>query len=105
MEYELLVLLSRRGREEEQACARNTAAARWRPAEARVVVARAKEDSSEGKQDRNRGRVTRGDRSSRRWSGSGNTAAGREVLCTGGSKEQESRGVPEEEEIGGSPGT
>jgi hypothetical protein len=47
--YELLVLLSRRGREIESVRVCNMAAARWRPAEARVVVARAKEDSEEGK--------------------------------------------------------
>jgi hypothetical protein len=49
IKYELLVLLSRRGMEIEQARARNTTAARWQPAEAWVIVARAKEDSGEGK--------------------------------------------------------
>jgi hypothetical protein len=49
IKYELLVLLSIRGREIEPARVRNTAAVRWRPAGARVVVARAKEDSGEGK--------------------------------------------------------
>jgi hypothetical protein len=42
--------------------------------------------------------VTRGEGGSRRWSGSGLHSGGGEVLCTGGSEEQESRGVPEEEE-------
>jgi hypothetical protein len=51
----LLVLVGRRGREEKLMRARNTAATMWRPAEARVVVARAKQDSREGKQDRDRG--------------------------------------------------
>jgi hypothetical protein len=41
--------------------------------------------------------VTRGEGGSRRWSGSGLHSGGGEVLCTGGSEEQESRGVPEEE--------
>jgi hypothetical protein len=46
--YKLLVLLSRRGREIRQACTRNTSAARWRPAEAREAVARARQDSEGG---------------------------------------------------------
>jgi hypothetical protein len=41
--------------------------------------------------------VTPGEGGSRRWSGSGLHSGGGEVLCTGGSEEQESRGVPEEE--------
>jgi hypothetical protein len=49
VEYYLLVLLGRRGREKEQARARGTAAARWRPAGARVAVALAEEDSRGGK--------------------------------------------------------
>jgi hypothetical protein len=48
IKYELLVLLSRRGREIEQARARNTVVVRWRPAEAQVVMACAKEDSKRG---------------------------------------------------------
>jgi hypothetical protein len=44
----LLVLRDIRGREEKQMRARNTAATMWRPAEARVVVARAKKDSRGG---------------------------------------------------------
>jgi hypothetical protein len=67
IEYKLLVLLGRRGREEEQARGRDTVAARWRPAAARVTVALTEEDSGGGKQDRERGRVTRGGRPSRRW--------------------------------------
>jgi hypothetical protein len=70
----LLALLGIRGREEKQTWARNTAATMWQPTEARVVVARSKEDSREGKQDRDRGRVTRGGHPSRRWSGSGSIA-------------------------------
>jgi hypothetical protein len=51
--------------------------------------------------------VTRGEGGSRRWSGSGRHSGGGEVLCTVGTKEQESRGVPEEEERrgGGSEGS
>jgi hypothetical protein len=45
--------------------------------------------------------VTRGEGGSRRWSGSSLHSSGREVPCTGGSEEQESRGVPEEEESRG----
>jgi hypothetical protein len=41
--------------------------------------------------------VTRGEGGSRRWSGSGLHSGDGEVLCTDGSEEQESRGVPEEE--------
>jgi hypothetical protein len=63
----LLVLLGRRGREEEQAPARDTSAARWRPAAVLVAVALAEEDSRGGKQDRGKGRATRGVRPSRRW--------------------------------------
>jgi hypothetical protein len=40
---------------------------------------------------------------SRRWSGSGLHSSSGEVLCTGGSEEQGSRGVPEEEERRGGP--
>jgi hypothetical protein len=67
IEYDLLVLLGRSGREEEQARARDTAAARWRPAAARVAVALAEKDSGGGEHDPERGRVTRGVRPSRRW--------------------------------------
>jgi hypothetical protein len=42
--------------------------------------------------------VTRGQGGSRRWCSSGLHSGSGEVLCTGGSEEQESRGVPEEEE-------
>jgi hypothetical protein len=42
--------------------------------------------------------VTSGEGGSRWWSGSGLHSGGGEVLCTGGSEEQGSRGVPEEEE-------
>jgi hypothetical protein len=38
--------------------------------------------------------VTRGEGGSRRWCGSSLHSGGGEVLCTGGSEEQESRGVP-----------
>jgi hypothetical protein len=48
--------------------------------------------------------VTRGEGGSRRWSGSGLHSGGGKVLCTSGSEEQGSRGVPEEEERrGGGP--
>jgi hypothetical protein len=47
--------------------------------------------------------ATRGEGGSRRWCGSGLHSGGREVLCTGGSEEQGSRGVPEEEERRGGP--
>jgi hypothetical protein len=49
------VLLSRRGRGEEQARARDTAATRWRPGGARVGVARAGKASGGEKQGRGRG--------------------------------------------------
>jgi hypothetical protein len=77
IKYELLVLLSIRGREIEQARARNTVAVRWWLAEAWEVMARAKQDS------RGRARVVadvhaaRGEGGSRRWSGGGSTAAAR----------------------------
>jgi hypothetical protein len=71
----LLVLLGRRGREEEQALARDTAAARWRPAAARVAVALAEEDSRGGEQGWGRERATRGVRPSRRWRRGGAGAA------------------------------
>jgi hypothetical protein len=81
--------------------AQNAAAMMWRPA-----------DGSGGRGVRETGQqgrataaadvqVTRGEGGSRRWSGSGLHCGGGEVLCTGGSEEQGSRGVPEEEEIGG----
>jgi hypothetical protein len=44
----LLVLLGKRGREKEQAWARDSAAARWWPAAALVAVALAEEDSRGG---------------------------------------------------------
>jgi hypothetical protein len=47
--------------------------------------------------------VTHGEGGSRRWSGSGLHSGGGEVLCTGSSEEQRSRGVPEEEERRGGP--
>jgi hypothetical protein len=75
VEYYLLVLLGRRGREEEEARARDTEAARWRPAGARVAVALAVEDNRGGKQDRGRGRAMRGVRPSRRWRWEGVRAA------------------------------
>jgi hypothetical protein len=62
----LLVLLGRRGREEEQTRARDTTAARWWPAGTRVVVACAEKDSRGGEQGRGRGRATHGARPSRR---------------------------------------
>jgi hypothetical protein len=43
------------------------AAARWRPAAARVAVALVEKDSGGGEQDQERGRVTRAVRPSRRW--------------------------------------
>jgi hypothetical protein len=49
--------------------------------------------------------ATCGEGGSRRWSGSGLHNGGGEVLCTGGSEEQGSRGVPEEEERRGSEGS
>jgi hypothetical protein len=55
VEYYLLVLLGRRGREEEQARAWDTAAARWRSVAARVAVALAEKDSRGGEQDQERG--------------------------------------------------
>jgi hypothetical protein len=67
IEYYLLVLLGRRGREKEQARVRNTAAVSWRPAGARVAVALAEEDSRGVEQDRGRGRATRGAARSWRW--------------------------------------
>jgi hypothetical protein len=42
--------------------------------------------------------ATRGEGGNRRWSGSGLHSGGGEVLYTGGSERQGSRGVPEEEE-------
>jgi hypothetical protein len=75
IEYDLLVLLGRRGREEEQARVRDKAAARWPLAAARVAVSLAEEDSGGGKQDRERGRVTRGGRPRRRWRRGGARAA------------------------------
>jgi hypothetical protein len=67
VECYLLVLLGRRGREKEQARARDMAAARWRPAGALVAVALAEQDSRGGEQDRGRGRATLGVCPSRRW--------------------------------------
>jgi hypothetical protein len=42
--------------------------------------------------------VTRGEGGSKSWSDSGLHSSSGEVLGTGGSEEQETRGVPEEEE-------
>jgi hypothetical protein len=50
IECGLLVLLGSRGKEEEQARARDTVATRWRPGGARVGVARAGKASGVGKQ-------------------------------------------------------
>jgi hypothetical protein len=75
VEYYLLVLLGRRGKEEEQAQARDTVAVMWRPVGARVAVALAEEDSRGGKQDRGRGRATHGIRPSSRWRRGGVRAA------------------------------
>jgi hypothetical protein len=61
------VLLGRRGRVEEQARARDTAAMRWRLGGARVGVARAGKASGGGKPGRERGRATHGACPSRRW--------------------------------------
>jgi hypothetical protein len=78
IECGLLVVLGRRGKEEEQTWARDTAAARWRPGGAQVGVARAGKASRGGKRDRGRGRPTRGVCSSRRWrrGGAGATLSG-----------------------------
>jgi hypothetical protein len=43
----------------------------------------------------------RGEGGSKRWSGSGLHSGNGEVLCTGGSEQQGSRRVPEEEERSG----
>jgi hypothetical protein len=75
VEYYLQVLLGRRGREEEQARARDTAAARWQSVTARVAVVLAGKDSRGGEQDQERGRATRGVRPSRRWRRGGVRAA------------------------------
>jgi hypothetical protein len=77
IKYELLVLLSRRGREIKQARARNTAAARWRPVEAREVMARAKQDSRGRARAAADVQATRGEGGSRRWSDGGSIAAAR----------------------------
>jgi hypothetical protein len=45
--------------------------------------------------------ATRGEGSSRRWSGGGLHSSDGEVLCTGGREQQRRRGAPEEEEGGG----
>jgi hypothetical protein len=55
IECGLLVLLGSRGKEEEQARARDTAATRWRPGAARVGVARAGKARGGGKPGRGRG--------------------------------------------------
>jgi hypothetical protein len=49
--------------------------------------------------------ATCGEGSSRRWSGSGLHSGDGEVLCTGGTEQQGSRRVPEEEERRGSEGS
>jgi hypothetical protein len=90
VEYYLLVLLGRRGREEEQARAQDTAVVSWRPAGARVAMALTEEDSRGGKQDRGRGRATRGVRPSRRWRRGGVRAA------VGGADSQRQREAEEQ---------
>jgi hypothetical protein len=77
IKYELLVSLSRRGREIKQTCTQNTTAVRWRPAKAREVVARAKQDSRGRARAAADVQATRGEGGNRRWSGGGSTAAAR----------------------------
>jgi hypothetical protein len=105
IKYELLVLLSRRGREIEQAGVWNTAAAMWWPADG----SGGRGACEIGQQGRARVagdvQATRGEGGSRRWSGSGLHSGGGEVLCTSGSEGQGSRGVPEEEERRGFEGS
>jgi hypothetical protein len=106
VEYYLLVLLGRRGSEEEQAWARDSAAARWQPTGARVAVALVEEDSRGGKQDQGRGRVTRGVLSSRRWRRGGVRAAvgGTESRWQREAEEQRGARGRRREEGGGSEG-
>jgi hypothetical protein len=73
--HELEKLESRRIEARKGCSARAIAAARCRPAEALVAVALAEEDSRGGKQDRGRGRATRGVFPSRRWRRGGARAA------------------------------
>jgi hypothetical protein len=99
--YKLLVLLSRRGRKIRQARARNMAAARWWPAEAREAVACARQDSRGGLERR---------ATSKRRVGRAAAGGGAAVACTAatarcsapaaGRSRAEQR-VPEEEEGGG----
>jgi hypothetical protein len=91
-------LLSRREREIRQARARNTAAARWRPAGARGGHG-ARKTGQRGRA-RAAGKVwaTRGEGGSRRWIGGGLCSSDGEVLCAGGREQQRCRGAPEEEE-------
>jgi hypothetical protein len=98
VKYELLVSLSRRGREIKQAHTWNTAAARWRPAEARDVVARAKQDSRGRARAATDVEATRGEGGSRRWSGGGSSAVARGGALHRRQRRQGGRGVPEEEE-------
>jgi hypothetical protein len=97
------VLLGRRGRGEEQARARDTAATRWQPGGAWVGVAHAGKASGGGKQGREMGRATRGACPSRRWRRGGigvavSGADGRRQRGRGQSRGAEQ--VPEEEEEG-----
>jgi hypothetical protein len=76
----------------------------WRPADG-LGGRRARETGQQGRaREAADVQVTRGEGGSGRWSGSGLHSSGGEVLCTGGSEEQESRGVPEEEERRGPKG-
>jgi hypothetical protein len=91
--------IARQKREgEEVEAGANAAAMMWRP----VDGSGGHGARETGQQGRARAaadvQATRGEGGSRRWSGSGLHSSGGEVLCTGGSEEQGSRGVPEEEE-------
>jgi hypothetical protein len=99
IECSLLVLLDNRGKEEEQARARNMATARWRPGGARVGVARAGEASGgDARAVLGLGTTCGGD-GSRRWRRGGAAM----VVSGADGRRQRSRGqsrVPEEEEEG-----
>jgi hypothetical protein len=88
IECSLLVLLGDRGKEEEQALARNAATVRWRPGSARVGVARAEEASGgDARAVLGRG-MTRGSDGSRRCRRGGAGAAVSGADC----RRQKSRG-------------
>jgi hypothetical protein len=74
------------------------AAARWQPAEAREVVARAKQDSRGRARAAADVQATRGEGGSRRWSGGGSSAAAKGGALHRRQRRQGGRGVPEEEE-------